>query len=851
MEIKRWMMGIRGKLIAIFVVIKVLPLLLLALVAWTMAQRLGDTVSRQAGAMADSMLATIRQMGDAATGDAIKALDDRAREGIERLTTDTARAVAGFLYDRDSDILQAAQVEPDEAAYLRFLAHRSRAVHRHGAWRLSDDQTRWESASPEGWDEALAAGASQALPDNAKSFSARPPEYIGVPEQRPLFVEMSFIDTSGRERVKVTTGELMPKALRDVSRPEQTFIKAERYWPELQKLKAGEIYVSEVIGAYVGSRVIGPYLPASAKKAGIEFRPEASAYAGTENPVGRRFRGIVRWATPVERNGRVVGYVSLALDHDHIREFTDHLSPTDSRYTPINDAIVGNYAFMWDHRSRNISHPRDYFIVGYDPATGEQVVPWLDQGLYDAWQASGKSAREFLAGVQPFDGQSLKKKPAAAQVKAGTVALDCRYLNFSPQCAGWNQLTEQGGSGSFAIFFSGLDKLTTAAAIPYYTGQYGYSRRGFGFVTIGANVDDFHRAATESAKRIGQAITETDKEFQQKREALRGDIRSNLAQTAGALGLSTLVMVVLVIIVAIWMAQFITRRITSMIDGLGRFQAGDLSHRLQARSADEMGELARSFNRMADTVQESFKRSEDGRARAEEANKLKSDFLASMSHELRTPLNGILGYSELLQVELEDPAQQEYAASIHTSGQHLLDIVNDLLDLAKVEAGRMELKPAELEIARLVADLIGAHRAHAQGKSLALTYSLADDLPAQLTTDPQRLRQIINNLLNNAIKFTQNGGVELKVRRFGEGLAFDIRDSGPGIPPEAQDAIFEKFRQLDQFITRDHGGTGLGLALARELAHLLGGELSVASRVGEGSTFTLTLPIAGPSTPST
>ena len=135
MGFKRWMMGIRGKLIAIFVVIKVLPLLLLALVAWTMAQRLGDTVSRQAGAMADSMLATIRQMGDTATGDAIKALDDRAREGIERLTTDTARAVAGFLYDRDADILQAAQVEPDEAAYRRFLAHRSRALHRHGSWR--------------------------------------------------------------------------------------------------------------------------------------------------------------------------------------------------------------------------------------------------------------------------------------------------------------------------------------------------------------------------------------------------------------------------------------------------------------------------------------------------------------------------------------------------------------------------------------------------------------------------------------------------------------------------------------------------------------------------------------------
>lgn len=849
MHFKHWMVGIRGKLIAIFVVIKVLPLLLLALVAWAMAQRLGDTVTRQAGAMADSMLTTIREMGDAATGDAINALDDRAREGIERLTTDTARAVAAFLYDRDSDILQAAQVEPGEEAYRRFLTHRSRAVHRHGNWHLSEDQTRWESVGPEGWDEARAADASQALPDNAKHFSARPPEYIGIAEPRPLFVEMSFIDRSGRERVKVTTGDLMPKALRDVSRPEQTFVKAERYWPELQKLKPGEIYVSDVIGAYVGSRVIGPYLPASAKKAGIEFRPEESAYAGTENPLGRRFRGIVRWATPVERNGRVVGYVSLALDHDHIREFTDHLSPTDSRYTAINDAIVGNYAFMWDHRSRNISHPRDYFIAGYDPATGEPMVPWLDQGLYDAWQASGKSAREFLAGVKPFDGQSLKKKPAAAQVKAGTVGLDCRYLNFSPQCAGWNQLTEQGGSGSFAIFFSGLDKLTTAAAIPYYTGQYGQSRRGFGFVTIGANADDFHRAATESAKRIGQAITETDKAFQLKREALRDDIGQNLTQTAAALTLSTLVMVVLVIIVAIWMAQFITRRITSMIDGLGRFRAGDLSHRLEIASRDEMGELARSFNHMADTVEESFKHSEEGRARAEEANKLKSAFLASMSHELRTPLNGILGCSELLQMELEDPGQQEYAAHIHSSGQHLLVIVNDLLDLAKIEAGRMELKPSPIEIPRLVADLIGAHRAHAQGKSLSLSSTLADDLPPYLLTDVQRLRQILNNLVNNAIKFTETGGVELRLRRAGDSIAFEVRDSGPGIPPEAREVIFEKFRQLDHFLTRDHGGTGLGLALARELAHLLGGELSVESQPGEGSTFTLTLPVEGPFTP--
>lgn len=846
MGIKQWMGGIRGKLIGIFVVIKVVPLLLLAVLAWGMAQRLGEAVSHQAETMAETMLATIKAVGDEATGDAIAALDDKSREAIERLTTDTARAVAAFLYDRDADVLQAARIEPAEGAYRDFLAYRTRMLYRHGAWKLSEDRTRWEPAMPETWDEALAADPKNALPDNAKAFSARPPEYLGQGEKRPLFVEMSFVDLKGRERVKVTTGDLTPRELRDISRPEETFVKAERYWPALRTLKPGEIHVSEVIGAYVGSRVIGPYLPATAEKAGIAFAPETSAYAGTENPVGKPFRAIVRWATPVSRGGKVVGYVTLALDHDHIRQFTDRIKPTDARYTPISDAIVGNYAFMWDHHSRAISHPRDYFIPGYDPATGEPVTPWLDQSLYEAWQASGKPSREFLETVPPFDKQSLKKKPAAAMVKAGTVALDCRYLNFSPQCAGWNQLTEQGGSGSFVIFFSGLWKLTTAAAIPYYTGQYGGSRRGFGFVTIGANVDDFHRAATESAKRIGLTIAERDKTFQAQRAGLLEAIEHNLAQTAAALSLSTLLMVVLVIVVAIWMAQFITRRITNMIHGLGQFQQGDLSHRLEVRSADEMGQLARSFNSMADEVQLSFTRSEEARARAEEANKLKSDFLASMSHELRTPLNGILGYSELLQLELIDPEKQLYAATIHNSGQHLLDIVNDLLDLAKIEAGRIELKLQPQEVVGLANELTGTHRAHAQTKGLGLTLSVEEGVPASVVMDVQRVRQILNNLLNNAIKFTDNGRIDMVVRVEGSKLAFDVSDTGRGIPRECQEQIFEKFRQLDQFVTREHEGTGLGLALARELAHLLGGDITVDSHLGEGSTFTLYLPLDRP-----
>ncbi|MBL8459848.1 MAG: two-component sensor histidine kinase, partial [Zoogloea sp.] len=285
MGIKQWMGGIRGKLIGIFVVIKVVPLLLLAVLAWGMAQRLGEAVSHQAETMAETMLATIKAVGDEATGDAIAALDDKSREAIERLTTDTARAVAAFLYDRDADVLQAARVEPTEGAYRDFLVHRTRMLYRHGAWKLAEDRTRWEPAMPETWDEALAADPKNALPDNAKAFSARPPEYLGQGEKRPLFVEMSFVDLKGRERVKVTTGDLTSRELRDISRPEETFVKAERYWPALRSLKPGEIHVSEVIGAYVGSRVIGPYLPATAEKAGIAFAPETSAYAGTENPV--------------------------------------------------------------------------------------------------------------------------------------------------------------------------------------------------------------------------------------------------------------------------------------------------------------------------------------------------------------------------------------------------------------------------------------------------------------------------------------------------------------------------------------------------------------------------------------
>lgn len=540
----------------------------------------------------------------------------------------------------------------------------------------------------------------------------------------------------------------------------------------------------------------------------------------------------------------MVGYVTLALDHAHLMAFSNRVRPTQDRFAPIADPASGNYAFIWDDKSRSISHPRDYFIVGYDPETGQPAAPWMDTDLWASWKASGKPWHEYQPTVPAFQDQSLKRKPAPESAKSGSVALDCRYLNFSPQCHGWDALTEHGGSGSFTIFFSGLWKLTTAAAIPYYTGQYGASKRGFGYVTIGANVDDFHKAATESGQRIDALIATAEGKLKQEREGLQATIVERLAQTAFGLSASTLVMIVLVIVIAIWMAGVLTNRITEMGSGIRRFQEGDLSHRLEVRGQDEMAELAKSFNQMAGEVQESFGRLEDARRSAEEANRMKSEFLANMSHELRTPLNGILGFAELLEMDLEDPAQREYAQTIRTSGEHLLALVTDVLDLAKIEAGRMDFNRVSVELPALLTEIAGLQRGHAQTKGLTLEL-VEDAVPARVFADPVRLRQILLNLTSNALKFTEKGTVTIRASDAAGRVRIEVRDTGVGIKPEDQQLIFEKFRQSESSVTRSHQGTGLGLTLAKELVEHMGGEIGVDSTPNVGSTFYVVLPAGG------
>ena len=231
--------------------------------------------------------------------------------------------------------------------------------------------------------------------------------------------------------------------------------------------------------------------------------------------------------------------------------------------------------------------------------------------------------------------------------------------------------------------------------------------------------------------------------------------------------------------------------------------------------------------------------------RAQSASRAKTDFLAVMSHELRTPLNAIVGYSDLLQTGVSGPlteTQKTQLSRIRSSSFHLLDLIQDVLSFSRIEAGREELRVADVDVGELVTDVHNYVVQDSNGKGLQVDVMLPPERLV-IITDPPKLRQILLNLLTNACKFTDEGHVSLAVRALGEDVVFEVSDSGPGIAPEHLDFIFQPFTQVDQTTTRQKGGAGLGLPVSRRLAHLLGGELHVQSEVGQGSTFTVRLPI--------
>lgn len=298
-----------------------------------------------------------------------------------------------------------------------------------------------------------------------------------------------------------------------------------------------------------------------------------------------------------------------------------------------------------------------------------------------------------------------------------------------------------------------------------------------------------------------------------------------------------------------------------------KVEQGDLSIRSELNTGDEFQELSEAFNAMLDRLEsgqaqlrsmnESLDLKVNELAEANvglfEANRFKSEFLANVSHELRTPLNSILGFTELLDElarsdERADPKRMRYLQNILSSGRRLLEMINELLDLAKIEAGRMEVSIEPTSVSDLIEGLAGIMRPQAESNELTLNVEVASNIP-MIETDPGKLQQILYNFLSNAIKFTPAGGrVTIGANRVTRqdnslGVRLSVADTGPGIPPDMQDLIFEKFRQIDSAHTREHPGTGLGLAICKELAQMLGAEVSFVSEQGRGATFYVDLPL--------
>ncbi len=355
----------------------------------------------------------------------------------------------------------------------------------------------------------------------------------------------------------------------------------------------------------------------------------------------------------------------------------------------------------------------------------------------------------------------------------------------------------------------------------------------------------------EVERHVGERFSRIEAELQRGLEDVQADLVRRRGELWRTVAFSVTAYALLVLVLWRWVVQRFLRPLQALTREARRTLSAETSFQLQPAGPHEVRLLTESLSTLVGNLMGARSNLEEKvkerTLELERANRAKNEFLANMSHEIRTPMTAILGYAELcLAPDIPETDRRRYAEIIHANGEHLLSVINDILDVSKIEAGRMTVEPTLCSPFEAVSEVRALMQMHAREKGLELEVENRGAIPELVRTDPTRLRQILLNLLNNAIKFTERGRIVL---RFGmeaseggaEKLVFEVEDTGVGLSPEQVERVFRPFVQADTSTTRKYGGSGLGLTISQTLARLLGGDLTCRSEAGRGSTFRVTV----------
>lgn len=347
--------------------------------------------------------------------------------------------------------------------------------------------------------------------------------------------------------------------------------------------------------------------------------------------------------------------------------------------------------------------------------------------------------------------------------------------------------------------------------------------------------------------RTGEMMTSAENELKKSHQLVKKWQRVELVLVV--------IIVLLVIFIAFGLSHSVSQQLNQLNKGIEIIRNGNLDHRVDTGTQDEIGHLSRSFDNMTITLKKHMDDITQARLDAEQASITKSEFLANMSHEIRTPMNGVMGMLEILLETDIAPEQREFLRLAQISADALLSLINDILDFSKIEAGKLDIENIDFNLRTTLENLSDVMAIKAYEKKTEFACLIEENVPVHLNGDPSRLRQIITNLCGNAIKFVKKGSIDIRVSVQDQikskiVLLFEINDTGIGIPESKILTLFDSFTQVDASITRKYGGTGLGLAISKQLSELMGGKIGVESKVGEGSKFWFTIAFSRPKEPS-